>query len=195
MTDYVSPSDVSASYDDARISTYDFLKPNAFRFLVNDLPQVSYNCQAVSLPGVSFGAARMATPFHDFSLAGEKVDFGDLTIRFIVSENMENYIELFNWMLGMGNPYDYEKYKEWLTTRRKNFPGLSVDNPRAEVLKYSNASLLIMTSANNPAINITFDRVFPTDLSGLEFDTTVNDINFFTCNATFKFQTFAIQSV
>jgi hypothetical protein len=40
----------------------------------------------------------------DIELPGDKLIFGDLTLRFLVDEDLENYLEIQNWMRGLGYP-------------------------------------------------------------------------------------------
>lgn len=185
-------ADIKSSYADSRPTTYDYLKPNSFRFTFRDFPHVSYTCQAINLPSLGFGAAKHETPFLDYAIAGEKVTFGDLGIKFIISEDMSNYKELFNWMIGIGNPINYEKYKEYLSKKGNKYPGYSVDKPKTDLVKYTDATLVILTAANNPNISITFKNVFPVQLSALQFDTTVGDIQYLTCDAVFKYEMYEI---
>lgn len=185
--------DIKTSFDEALPTTYDYLKPNGFRFSINYLPHVSYTCQSVTLPSIGFGATRHETPMLDYYVAGEKVIFGDLSLSFIVSEDMSNYRQLFDWMTSIGDPVDYEKYNEFVTKKVQNYPGTRIDRPNSDSVKYSDASLIILTASNNPNINIKFKRLFPISLTGIQFDTTVSDIQYFTCEATFKYEMFEIE--
>ncbi len=49
-------SDIANNYSNSQPATYDYLKPNGFRFVIKDLPNVAYTCQEVTLPtvGVDF---------------------------------------------------------------------------------------------------------------------------------------------
>ena len=41
--------------------------------------------------------------------------YGDLSLRFLVDENMENYMAIHNWMTGLGFPETTQDFKD-LTT-------------------------------------------------------------------------------
>lgn len=185
-------SGIETSFADQTPTTYDFLKPNSFRFTLKDIPNVSYTCQAITLPSLGFGFAEHKTPFNDFPIVGEKVRFGDLMIRFIVSENMQNYIELYTWMTSLGDPDGYDKLSAFIQKRINRYPTTSIDKPNSDSVKYSDATLVITTAANIPNININFKEVFPIELGSLSFDTTVTDIQYFTCDATFKYRKYDI---
>ena len=68
--------------------TYDYLRPNAFRFGVKDIPNVSFTCQSANIPDIQLGYAVQPTPFVDIPTIGDKINFGDscllLLTRFCV---------------------------------------------------------------------------------------------------------------
>ena len=84
----------------------DYASPTQFRFGIHQLPKVEFFTTAINLPGISLGTTTMATPYKDIPLPGEKLEYGNLTIEFLVDEYLENYISLHNWMTGLGFPQD-----------------------------------------------------------------------------------------
>ena len=186
-------STVSSSYTSNRPTTYDYLKPNGFRLVIQDLPHVSYFCQEVALPGISFGSATHATPFINYPLVGEKVTFSDLDITFIVSEDMTNYLELYNWMSSIGDFKDYSKFNQFLQQRENK--RLGIDKNNKETLKYSDGSLVILNSSNIPKINIKYTEMFPVDLLPVAFNSTISNIDYLTCRATFKYRMFEFEQL
>ena len=83
----------------------DYSSPTQFRFLINQLPKVQYFTVSANVPGITLGEATYATPLKDIPLPGEKLTYDDLSITFIVDENLENYIEIHN-----GRRYIYHWY-------------------------------------------------------------------------------------
>jgi len=57
---------------------------------------------------------------------------------------------------------------------------------------YSDGTLQILTSAENPNFKIVFQNLFPYQLSTLNFDATAEDINYFTADVSFKYTIFNI---
>ena len=96
----------------------DFLRPNGFRFMIQSLPKVTYFCQAATIPNISLGYATQSTPFVDIPRPGEKIDFSELTIKFIIQEDMANYIELFDWMIALGFPENHRQFQQLLQNRK-----------------------------------------------------------------------------
>ena len=85
-----------------------FLAPVGFKFVIGRTPNVDYFCQSASIPEVSIGVRDIPTPVKDYSIPGDKMTFGDLTIRFLVDEDMVNYMEIYKWLKGLSNP-DHQK--------------------------------------------------------------------------------------
>ena len=66
------------------------------------MPSVSYFCQRVNIPGITLSNTIQSTPFANIPIEGDILEFEDLTIGFIVDEDMQNYLELYNKKLDPG---------------------------------------------------------------------------------------------
>lgn len=187
-------SDLANSYTNSQPSTYDYLKPNGFRFVIKDLPNVAYTCQEISLPTVGIGFIQVAYPSIDLKVPDHKPEFGDFSLSFIVSENMQNYKELYNWIIGLSQ-YDEAVYNNFINKRLNRFPGATKDSKYSDSVKYSDASLFILNSSNIPKIEIKFKQLFPVALNPLSFNTTIDNIQYLVCGATFKYQSFEVITV
>ena len=40
------------------------------------------------------------------------MDFGDLTLRFLVDENLKNFMEIQNWIRGLGFPERVQEFRD-----------------------------------------------------------------------------------
>lgn len=189
---YTPTANISeATFDAGNPSELDYLKPNGFRFQVHNLPNVSFFCQSANIPDITIGEAQVSTPLQDYFNPGEKLTFGTLNIRFLIQENMANYKELYNWMRGLGNPEKTEEYTNYLQSQLYRFPG---KNPTKTIEGlFSDASLFVLDSNDNPSTEIIFQDAYPTALSGLDFDLT--DSEYFVGLATFRYRQYKINSV
>lgn len=168
------------------ITSTNYLKPNSFKFLVGRLPNVTYTCQSANLPQMTLGHAIQQTPFVDISHPGDKVEFGDFNIRFLVNEDMSNYKELYDWIASIGVPASGTNWGQ-ANTRASVFPD---QDSRGS---YSDCSLIILNSNNNPVARISFQDAFPISLEGLEFDITSSGMEYFVGSATFRYKVFTIE--
>ena len=89
----------------------DYSSPTQFRFLINQLPKVQYFTTEANLPGITLDELELGSPLKDLPLLGSKLTYEDLTITFIVDENLENYIEMHTWLTGIGFPKDRSQFK------------------------------------------------------------------------------------
>jgi hypothetical protein len=176
-------------------SVYNYLRPNAFRFVIKDLPNVAYTCQSANLPAIQLGFAVQPTPFVDVPAIGDKLNYSDFSIRFLIAENMSNYIELFEWLVALGFPNDYNQYPKFVGSRLNRFPFFKKSGSTTEAVAYSDATLTILDSDNNPKTNILFKRIFPVALEALDFDITSSSVEFFVGVASFKYTTFEIEAL
>jgi hypothetical protein len=183
------------NYESNRPSTYDYLRPNAFRFTIKDLPNTSFTCQSANLPSLALGFAEQPTPFVDIPTIGDKIRYGDFTIRFLISEDMSNYLELYKWLVALGFPNDYNQFKNFVNLRPSSFPFIRNKQNNLEVLAYSDGTLTILDSTNNPKTNIIFKELFPISLEALDFDVTSPTMQYFAAIASFRYKLFEIESL
>lgn len=184
----VTSAGVNYSSITTTIPSTNYLRPNSFKFLIAKLPNVTYTCQSANLPELQLGVAMQETPFVDVPHPGDKVSFGEFTIRFLINEDLSNYKELYDWINSIGvssagtqwgNPtlrasvYDSNKYNQ----------------------VFSDAALLIVDSNNVPVVKLNFQDLFPISIEGLDFDITTSGMEYFVGVATFRYKIFTIEKM
>ena len=176
-----------------------FLSPLGFDFRFRKLPSVNYFVQSINLPGVQLGEAIFPTPFINIPIPGDHMTFGDLMLTFRVDENMENYIELFNWVQYLGFPESFNQAKElYDSTGLQSLTGARDVQRTKRTLgegATSDATLTVLNSASNPNMSINFEDAFPTSISDLQFDTRATDVDFIEASASFRFRMFRISTI
>jgi hypothetical protein len=180
-----------ANWENQQPTDLDYLKPNGFKFQIHNLPNVSYFCQAANIPAIQLGSPVMTTPLSDIPVPGDKLSYGDLVIRFLVQENMRNYIELYNWMIGLGFPLSRDQYKEWNEGQRYRFPAVS-DKRLGAIGNFSDADFFILDSDSNANVKISYYDVFPISLEGLDFDISSGNSSYLQGIAAFKYRHYEI---
>jgi hypothetical protein len=126
---------------------------------------------------------------------GDKVTYGDFTIRFLISEDMSNYLELYEWLVALGFPNDYTQYKAFTGDRLNRFPFFKNSRGDTEALAYSDGTLTILDSNNNAKTNIILKDLFPVSLEALDFEVTSSTIEYFVAIASFKYIQFNIEAL
>jgi hypothetical protein len=141
------------------------------------LPAVQYFCQRISLPTVVLGETHEASPFMNTALEGDTITYEAMNLSFIVDEDLQNYIEIYNWMTALGFPREYAQ-----------FAALEIESSGAENTKYSDLDIILHTNKSNPNYKINFTDVFPTSLSSIQFDATPTGMDPIVVDATFNFR-------
>ena len=172
---------------DNQISNRNFLSPTGFKFVLKRAPKVAFFGNSANLPAISMGTAIQSSYLKNIDQPGDKVEFGDFNFRFLVDENLENYLEIFNWIRGLGYPESLKEIYDWQDDV-ENFP----QPDQSQLNLYSDATLQILTSSDNPNFKVVFQDMFPVDLSTLNFDATSEDVAYFTAEATFKYTIYNI---
>ena len=181
----------------------DYASPTQFRFGIHQLPKVEFFTVSANLPGVSVPTTTLATPFTDISIMGEKTEFENLTISFIVDEYLENYISLHNWLTGIGFPKSRSQFSTFRDVTSKtpdSQKGVSTDigdvkQSTPDKAMYSDAFLMVLSNKNNPIVEINFQNIYPISLSALDFTQTATDVEYMTASAEFAYQIYEITTL
>ena len=172
-----------------QINNRNYLSPLGFKLIISKIPKVDFLCQAANIPSISMGTAVQPTPLKDIPVPGDKPVYDDLTVRFIIDENMENYLSLNKWITGLGYPESIKQYQQLADVG----PDLETrDNTNPRWFEFSDATLQILSSNYQPNIGVNFKGCFPISVSTLEFDSSQRDYSYFTCEATFKYDYYTI---
>jgi len=166
--------------------TTTFLSPLGGNFTIKKLPTVNFFVQQVAIPSVTMGETPVPTPFTKMQFPGDQATFGDLVVSFRVDENLDNYMELYNWMRAILRVDGYTDATAWTA---------EANDPMSDDRVFSDASLIINNSAMNPNKEVKFYDAFPVSLSDVPFATTLADVDYVECTCSFKYRSFDIVSV
>jgi len=170
-----------------QIQNRNFLSPVGFKFLLNRTPKVSFFGNSANVPGMTLGIAEQPTYLKDIPIPGDKIEFQDFTLRFIVDENLENYMEMQKWIRGLGFPDSLEEIYDLQNSGRYD------DKNRQRLMDiYSDGTLFILNSNSNVNFQVRFKDMFPYQLTDLSFDATDVDIQYFTADVSFKYTSYTL---
>ena len=177
----------------------DYASPSQFKFSIAKLPKVEFFCTEVNIPGISLGNATQLTTLRDIPLPGTKLEFGDLSLTFLVDEKFDNFEEIYTWLRSLGFPADHTEYANLVEAGRDRFPtqgkelsGVSKFAGREGTAvnvgaTLSDATLSILSAKNNVIKEVRFTDIFPTGLSGVGFSTQAPDVQYLTSTVNFKY--------
>ncbi len=169
---------------DRQIKNRNFLSPAGFKFSLQKAPKVDFFSKSVSLPNITLGAAIQSTYLRDIPVPGDKLQYGDLDVEFFIDENLENYLQIEQWMRALGFP---ESLSE----------AISLDPQETNLLQAarSDGTILIYNSNFLPIAKVDFKDMFPTSLTPVQFTADATDINYIVATATFKYTIFNVESL
>ena len=172
----------------------DYADPTKFKFSINKLPKVEYFTTACNLPGVNLGESIFPTPFKQIPVMGDDLTFDNLEITFLVDEKLENYIELHQWLVGIGFPKSRTQFSSFKSSNSDAFPTDAANKgaPSGVQAMYGDATLTIMSSKNNPLVEARFQDVYPVALSGLAYNQQEGDIVYLTATCTFQYKIYEL---
>lgn len=170
-----------------QIENRNFLSPTQFKFILSREPKVSFFCNQANIPDLNLGVAIQPTYLKMLPTPGDIIEFGDLSLRFIVDENLENYMCIQNWIRGLGFPQVLSQFGQ---LERQGVVQSNYVKEGQNV--YSDGTLQVFTSSQIPSFQVVFKDLFPISLSTLTFDATETDINYFTSDVTFKYSIYDI---
>lgn len=153
-----------------------FLNPLNFRFSIKRAPNINFFVQKVTLPSLTLPEIDVPTIFHHIPIPGRELTFGDFSISFKVDEDFQNYAELYNWIIALGSPENFEQYANIAAQSIVSGNGITSD-----------ITLLVLNALQNPNYEFTMTDAFPKSLSDVVFDTTNPNVTYVTATAVFHY--------
>lgn len=135
---------------------YNPLYNNNFHFEIRSLPKVCGFAQKFNMPGIRLNAMTQSSSNVDISRPGEKIQFEELEIQFMVDEFVENFMEIFHWMVFLAFPRDSKQFK-------------ALYQGETQFTETSDIILTTTSNKKNPLTRIHFVDAFPTSLTPVEF--------------------------
>ena len=168
-----------------QIANRNFLSGVGFKFNLTKFPKVDFFSNSARIPELSLELARQSSYLKNIDVPGERLTFGDFTLRFLVDENMENYLSVYNWLKGLGFPESGKQFKDITTDS---------DGIRDPKEAFCDGTLSILNSNYREVAKVKFNDLFPVSITSLDFDATNTDVQYFTAEATFKYTIYDLKS-
>ena len=161
-----------------QVANRNFLSGVGFKFSLTKFPKVDFFSNSARIPELSLELTQQASYLKNIDVPGERLSYGDFTLRFLVDENMENYQSIYNWLTGLGFPETTKEFAEIIKDK---------DGQRDPKEAFCDGTLRILNSNYREVGKVKFNDLFPISLTSLEFDATNTDVQYFTAEATFKY--------
>lgn len=147
------------------------------RFILKRLPNMTFYCQSVNLPGAGIDVINQPVPmFNTIKRPGGEIMHDDVMVQFLVDDGMSNWREIFQWIKECSNYTDHTEYK----------------SPQEHLC--DEAQLFILNSSHKATFRIDFYNLFPNSIDGIQFDTKSHSNQIY-CNAAFSFSHYEIVDI
>ena len=173
----------------SQIENRNFLSPTGFQFNLKRSPKVAFFCNEANIPDLNLGVAIQPNYLRDIPTPGDKIDFGDLSLRFLVDEDLGNFMEIQNWIRGLGYPESVQEFRD-LDAETEGVVKGPYKKDKQNI--YSDGTLQILSNNLVPKFQVNFKDLFPISLTTLTFDATDTDIQYFTANVDFKYTSYNV---
>ena len=184
----------------------DYAAATQFKFNITKLPKVEFFCTSVNIPGIQLGETSQDTPLKTIPIPGDTLSYSALNVSFLIDENLENYREIHGWLTGLGFPRSHEQFETFINAGKDRFPtsdGTAKNRDAGKVddvgfdvgAQYSDALLTILSSKNNPVLEVRFRDLYPTSLSGLSYDQQAGDTSYLTGDVSFSYNIYEFATV
>ena len=181
----------------------DYADPTKFAFKIMKLPTVEFFITQANIPGVNLGEAIFPTPLKQIPTQGDELTFDNLEISFLVDEKLTNYRELHQWLVGIGFPKARSQFSSFKSENSDAFPTnnqvkgetTSTGVATGTQAMYGDATLTVMTSKNNPIMEVRFSDLYPVSLSALQLDQQLTDTTYLTASCTFTYKLYEMFTI
>lgn len=137
-------------------------------------------CQRVNLPGISIPMLVQPTTLGTTVPVPSLVaSFDDLSVEFIVDENLNNWKSLYSWIRNISNIKDDSSYN------------LEYQNWHVSATLNIYSEPYTVNGCNN-SLAVTFTNIVPVSLSGLQFQSDNTDIVITKASCKFKYSYYTL---
>jgi hypothetical protein len=152
-----------------------FLQNNGFIFSLDRIPQTTFRVVACDVPSITVPAPEQGSAASSQFFPGSATEFDELSMDFLVDEDLKNYEEIYNWI-----------------TQQRFAENYVPKNSREEKL-VSDGTLATMSNASNVNRVFYFKDLFPVSLGNMHFDTSISQPEPVTCTVTFRYSYFVLR--
>jgi hypothetical protein len=138
-----------------------YLSPVSFKVIIDRLPNIEFFTQKFTSPSISMSPVEQLSPLHRMYQTGDRLEYSEFELSFVVDENMNNYREILNWMEGLGSPENSDQFKNLQASKYGTVSDITV---------------IVESSTRNNNLKFTFSDCFPISISGINLDVTNADV-------------------
>lgn len=154
------------------LTTYDF------DIIVDKLPNINLFAQTFTIPSISGSPPKQHTPLNPVNRSFDHVEFDSFQIGFMIDAAMNNYLTIFEWMMGIGFPVDTQQ---------------RIDYTAGDTRLTSDITVHLKNAHGKAIIAFTFRNAIPTSLDQVSLNKQQTAARPVTSNITFAYDSVDIR--
>lgn len=172
-------SNVNLMEESNPLTNFNFLKPVNFHVRIDRkrFKNLEFYANVVNHPGINVTTPTLPVPrLGNLSVPGDTLTVDELSIDVLIDEDMQSYIEMFNWL----NTTVQTNYKQKLGNLDDNY------------IPESDITISILTSHNNISKKVKYIDCVPTSVGSFTLQSNVTDAQPLIFPVTFRTSYFEI---
>ena len=155
------------------LDNYNLMQNANVKMVTKKLPGIEFFCTEIAWPSVNIGSIAMPTHMGKHYEPGVGLEFGQLTVDFIVDEDMNNYFSVYSWMRECSIP--------------SAEPSAPYPYANGAFFPFSDVVLMVLDNNMNGKYGVTFVNAFPVSLGSVQFGTDIDQPIPARCSVSFQF--------
>ena len=145
-------------------------KSTSFVFSITHRKDISLRIQNSTVGSVNLGATPFPGRIADLLLPSNKLDFGPMNLRFVVSEDLREWFEIYKWMIAITKASD------------------------AHLSETETAELTVLDSNNREVMRVIYSGIYPLTLGELTYSIADEEVSL-VADLTVQFDKFDLVNV
>ena len=156
-------------------------KQTNFKLSFREFPGLVYMARSVDLPGVAIATTEIPTGLAPVMEPSTKLDYEQIPIEFLVSEDLSNWEEIHNWMRGL------------TSAKSIGDNAILLERLLGAGKKKTDMSIILLNNVGAPVVEYTFIDAWPVNLSSINYRADLTEATDVTATASFVYDYFEVK--
>ena len=152
-------------------SCIDLLNTTEFRVIIDRMPDINLMAQTFMVPGLSGNPPKQPTGLNPVNRGYNGVTFDQFNLGVILTANLDSYLKVFQWMVGIGFPTTNEEYAKLMQQE-----GVTSD-----------ISVHLIGTNKKAFMEFRFRNAFPVTMSSIQLSTAQAELTPVLCDIAFTY--------
>lgn len=156
--------------------------PSNFKLILGCAPGIRCWVKSTTLPGLKTTAIVKKTQNSPIKYPGHGVNRDAFVVEMYIDEEFKYWRFFYAWIMRSTLGDSHSDLRMFL---KEDIQKLY--NPANDIGGSTTATFLVLNNKKKPAFKVTFDRLFPTELTGIQMSSAPDGVNPLTATITFEY--------